>query len=68
MPVDVPRRHVLVAMLTLDLVREFKKLKGLDAALISDDTLGAVTHGLVFSPLSGSSSRIKSAFCGCCKT
>ena len=48
MPVDVLRRHVLVAMLTLDLVREFKKLKGLDVALISDDTLGAVTHGLVF--------------------
>ena len=39
--------YVPMTMFTLDLVREFAKLEGLDAALVLDDLLGAVARRFV---------------------
>lgn len=38
---------MFVAMFTQDLVREFEKLEGHDAALVPDDLFGVVAHRFV---------------------
>ena len=54
-----------MTMFTLDLVREFAKLEGLDAALVLDDLLGAVARRFVPVTTLREKSLLSCSFYGC---